>query len=295
MIDIVSKETNVLVQGITGHEGSFHAERMKSEGTRIVGGVTPGKGGQVVAGVPVFNSVADAIGGLPRKDRPTWSVGFVPAAFAKNAALEALRAGLNTVVITEHVPVHDSLEIHREATRLKRLALGPNCPGLIVPGQIKIGIMPATVFKPGSVGVVSRSGTLTYEVVSHLSANNLGQAMCVGIGGDPINLLSLEEVLLGFEAEKAITSIVMIGEIGGSAEERVARELIGKKVRKPIVAYLAGREAPVGTQLGHAGAIIEGSSGTIASKEQALSKAGVAVARAPWDVPQLLRRVDMLG
>lgn len=289
---LVDSHTRVLVQGITGREGSAHTEQMLADGTRIVAGVTPGKAGQRVAGVPVFNTVAEALEGVRPADRPQWSIGFVPAPFAKAAALEALEAGLNTVVITEHVPVHDELAIHEAAVRLGKTAIGPNCPGIITPGttgkHTKLGIMPAAVFKPGNVGVVSRSGTLTYEVVSHLSRANLGQSTCIGIGGDPVNLTNLAEALLAFQADAATKLIVLIGEIGGSAEERAAHDLIGSQVTKPVVAFLAGRTAPPGKKLGHAGAIVERGAGTVESKESALRSAGVAVAELPSQVASLV-------
>ncbi|MFH0830939.1 MAG: succinate--CoA ligase subunit alpha [Parcubacteria group bacterium] len=287
---LVERDTRVLVQGITGTQGRLHTEQMLKDGTRIVAGVTPGKAGRTIAGVPVFNSVREAKRKLGIK-APNWSIGFVPAPFVKAAAFEALDAGLNMVIISEHVPVHDSLTILARAKANKRFAIGPNCPGIITPGQTKLGIMPAEVFSRGEIGVVSRSGTLTYEVVSHLSKAGLGQSTCIGIGGDPINLTSLEQALILFEHDPKTRAIVLIAEIGGSSEEDVALRVIGHRVTKPLVAFLAGRSAPVGKQLGHAGAIIEGTTGSVLSKERALIKAGVHIARQPWTVPKLLSRV----
>jgi succinyl-CoA synthetase alpha subunit len=287
----INQDTRVLVQGITGREGQFHATQMLQDGTKIVGGVTPGKGGQEIAGVPVFNSIAEALESIKKtnpEQLPDWTIGFVPATFAKAAALEALAAGLNTVIISEHVPLHDSLAIHQEAVARGKIAIGPNCPGIITPGQSKLGIMPASVFRPGPIGVVSRSGTLTYEIVSHLSGAGFGQSTCVGIGGDPINLTSMEEALKAFSNDPFTRAVVLIGEIGGAAEEHVATTVI-PKMKKPVVAFLAGRTAPLGKTLGHAGAIIEKGTGTIASKEAALKKAGVHVAGLPAEVALLIK------
>ena len=286
----VDKQTRVIVQGITGEQGSFHAEQMLSDGTKVVAGVTPGKGGTTIHGLPVFDTVAQAQTALD-ENAAQWSIGFVPATKAKVAALEALEAGLHTVVITEHVPVLDTLEILAAARAHKRHVIGPNCPGIIRPGHTKIGIMPAAVFSAGPVGVISRSGTLTYEVVSHLSKAGLGQSTCIGIGGDPVQLTSLEEALVGLQEDPETQAIVLIGEIGGSAEEYNAAHTIGSKVTKPIVAFLAGRTAPVGATLGHAGAIIERNAGSIRDKEKALKRAGVAIAMTPWEVPHIVRTV----
>ncbi|MFO0704427.1 MAG: succinate--CoA ligase subunit alpha [Candidatus Andersenbacteria bacterium] len=290
----ISPADRVIVQGITGTSGAFNAAQMRADGTQIVAGVTPGKGGQTVAGVPVFNTIAEAQQALSKSGQKpaTWTVGFVPAAFAKAAALEAIEAKLNTVVITEHVPVHDTLAILAAAKQQRVRAVGPNCPGLIVPGKkaTKLGIMPANVFAPGPVGVVSRSGTLTYEVVSRLSTHGIGQSTCIGIGGDPINLTSMQEVLLAFAKDPHTKLIILIGEIGGRMEEYVAETVI-PKIKKPVVAFLAGRAAPLGTTLGHAGAIIEGKTGTIASKERALKKAGVQVASTLGDIVGLVHAI----
>jgi succinyl-CoA synthetase alpha subunit len=287
----VNQSSRVLVQGITGREGQFHTAQMLNDGTKIVAGVTPGKGGQKVEGLPVFDTVAEALAHFKKetpREMPDWSIGFVPAPFAKAAALEALTAGLNTVIISEHVPLHDALAIRDEAAARGKIAIGPNCPGIITPGQAKLGIMPASVFRPGAIGVVSRSGTLTYEIVSHLSGAGFGQSTCIGIGGDPINLTSMEEALLAFSKDPFTRAVVLIGEIGGAAEEHVAATVI-PKMKKPVVAFLAGRTAPLGKTLGHAGAIIEKGTGTIAGKEAALKKAGVAVAALPAEVAQLIK------
>jgi len=287
---LVNKDTRVIVQGITGREGRAHAAQMQSYGTQVVAGVTPGKTGQSVDGIPVFDSIRAAQETLTKP--ADWTVGFVPANFARAAAVEALEAGLNTIVITEHVPVHDTLFVHELAQAKGLRAIGPNCPGIITPGQAKLGIMPGDVFTAGNVGVVSRSGTLTYEIVSHLSKSGIGQSSCVGIGGDPVNLTNLEEALRDFEADPQTKQIVLIGEIGGTAEEYAARELIGSIITKPVVAFLAGRTAPRGKTLGHAGAIITGAAGTVASKEKALRQAGVPVARMPKEVAELVKRLS---
>lgn len=287
---LINEQTRVLVQGITGREGSAHTQAMLADGTKVVGGVTPGKAGQKVSGVPVFGSVKEAMRKLSKSDRPMWTIGFVPASFAKAAALEAIEAGLNTVIISEHLPVFDSLVIHQRAKDAGLIAVGPNCPGVITPGQCKLGIMPAAVFTPGPIGLISRSGTLTYEIVSHLTAAGLGQSSCVGIGGDPINLFNLAEALRAFENDPETKAIVVIGEIGGRGEETAADTLIGKVIKKPIVTFFAGRTAPAGKTLGHAGAIVERGAGTIASKETALAKAGALIARLPSEVPGLLKK-----
>jgi succinyl-CoA synthetase alpha subunit len=287
----VDKKTSVIVQGITGTSGKFHAEQMVADGTRVIAGVTPGKGGEKIAGIPVFNTIAEVLQANPTAaadSSKVWSIGFVPAAHAKVAGIEAIEAGINSVVISEHVPVHDTLAL-LAAARAKRVRfIGPNCPGIITPGQTKIGIMPASFFKPGPIGLVSRSGTLTYEIVSRLSAAGIGQSTCVGIGGDPVNLTSLNEVLEAFEQDPDTQAIVIIGEIGGRTEEHAA-ETVLKKMSKPVVAFLAGRAAPLGKTLGHAGAIIEGKTGTVASKERALKKAGAQVAVNLADVVPLVQ------
>ncbi|WP_455391816.1 succinate--CoA ligase subunit alpha [[Eubacterium] cellulosolvens] len=283
MAIIIDSSTKVVVQGITGGQGKFHTARIKEYGTNIVAGVTPGKGGETVEGVPVFDSFDE----IP--DKPTATIIFVPAPFAKDAALEAIEFGLNpVVVITEHIPVHDSLEMVHQARKRDIVVVGPNTPGIITPGQCKMGVMPAHVFSPGNIGLISRSGTLTYEIVDDLTKAGLGQSTAVGLGGDPIVGLSFIDLLQKFEADSETKGIVMIGEIGGSAEEAAA-EYIKNNVSKPVVAYIAGRAAPKGKTMGHAGAIITGSSGTAESKIQALEGADVAVATRPIDIPKLMK------
>ncbi|MDY6788333.1 MAG: succinate--CoA ligase subunit alpha [Candidatus Nanohaloarchaea archaeon] len=280
---LIGEETKVLVQGITGRQGRFHAERMKRYGTDVVAGVTPGKGGKEVHGIPVYNSVEDALD----EHEVDWSIGFVPARFAKDAAFEALNNGLNTCVITENVPVHDSIDIQQKANEKGLKVVGPNCPGLIAPGKCKIGIMPGSIFREGSVGVVSRSGTLTYEIVDQLSRNGYGQSLAVGIGGDPVIGLDFLEVLEMFERDPETEKIVLIGEIGGEMEEKAA-EMIDSRISKDLVAYIAGRTAPKGKKMGHAGAIVHGDSGTAESKVEAFEEIGISVARLPSEVPELL-------
>jgi succinyl-CoA synthetase alpha subunit len=280
---IIDKETKVVVQGITGGQGKFHTARMKEYGTNIVAGVTPGKAGGTVEGIPVY----DAFDELP--ETPTASIIFVPAPFAKDAALEAIEFGLNPVVlITEHIPVHDSLELVHQAKKKDIVVVGPNTPGIITPGQCKMGVMPAHVFSEGNIGLISRSGTLTYEIVDDLTKAGLGQSTAVGLGGDPIVGLSFIDLLARFETDPKTKGVVLIGEIGGTAEEAAA-EYIKSNVTKPVVAYIAGRAAPKGKTMGHAGAIITGSSGTADSKIQALEAAGVAVATRPIDIPKLMK------
>lgn len=271
---LINEKTRVLVQGITGKQGSFHTEQMLAYGTNIVAGVTPGKAGQEVHGVPVYDSVEEC----PKADV---AVIFVPARFAANAALESFSAGLFPVIITEHIPVLDVMELTKKGS-----FLGPNCPGLASPGKSKVGIIPNSIMKNGNVGIVSRSGTLTYEIISLLSNSGLGQSTVVGIGGDAINGMGFVDVLKEFEKDEETEKIVLIGEIGGSAEEEAAAFLEGYS--KPVVAYIAGRSAPAGKTMGHAGAIVYGNKGTAKSKVEALEKAGVPVARLPSEVLKLL-------
>lgn len=283
MAIIIDSSTKVVVQGITGGQGKFHTARIKEYGTNIVAGVTPGKAGETVEGVPVYDSFDE----IP--EPPTASIIFVPAPFAKDAALEAIEFGLNpVVVITEHIPVHDSLEMVHQARKKDIVVVGPNTPGIITPGQCKMGVMPSHVFSAGNIGLISRSGTLTYEIVDDLTKAGLGQSTAVGLGGDPIVGLSFIDLLQKFESDPDTKGIVMIGEIGGSAEEAAA-EYIQDNIKKPVVAYIAGRAAPKGKTMGHAGAIITGSSGTADSKIQALEDAGVAVATRPIDIPKLMK------
>ncbi len=282
---LVDRGTRVLVQGITGRDGSFHARSMKAYGTSVVAGVTPGKGGQSMDGIPVFNSVAEAVSATGA----TVSCIYVPAAHAPGAVIEAADAGLELVVcITEGIPTLDIVRVmHHLEGRATRL-IGPNCPGLITPGEAKIGIMPGAITTPGPVGVVSRSGTLTYEVVWQLTEDRLGQTTCIGIGGDPIIGTTFLDTLRLFEADPATKVVVLIGEIGGDDEEQAAR-FVASSMTKPVVAFIAGQTAPPGRRMGHAGAIVTGSSGTAASKIAAFAAAGVAVAKTPSEIPALVR------
>lgn len=283
MAILLTKNTRVIIQGITGHHGSIHARLMREYGTRIAAGVTPGKSGEHADGIPVYGMVREAL----KRHRAQWSILFVPPAHAKDAAIEALRAGLNIIIITEHVPVHDAIDIHAQARRNRRIVIGPNCPGLVVPGVCKIGIMPNNIFLPGDVGVVSRSGTLTYEIVHTLTKKNIGQSAVIGCGGDPVPGMDFIDALRLFEKDKKTKRIVLIGEIGGDFEERAAA-FIRRYVHKPVVAYIAGRTAPKNKRMGHAGAIISGETGMAETKIKALKDAGVRIARLPSDVTRLL-------
>lgn len=280
---IVDDTTKVVVQGITGGQGTFHTRIMREYGTNVVAGVTPGKGGAVVDDIQVYDSVSEV------KDIASASIIFVPAPFAADAALEAIDAGMNPVVIiTEHIPVHDSIKIMKEASEKNVRIIGPNTTGIISTGMCKMGVMPSHVFTEGSVGLISRSGTLTYEIVDALSRAGLGQSTAVGLGGDPIVGLGYIELLDLFEEDENTKAVVMVGEIGGSAEERAA-EHIRSRISKPVVGYIAGRTAPPGKTMGHAGAIISGSSGTAQVKIDALTGAGVKIAEKPGDIPGLIQ------
>ena len=284
MAVIVDSETRVVVQGITGYQGTYHSKAMSEFGTKVVGGVTPGKGGQEVHGLPVFETVVEAV----EETGANASCIFVPAPFAKSAVLEAVDAGIRTIVaVTEHVPVHDAIEFVAVAKAKGVTLIGPNCPGLAAPDVAKIGILPNKIFKAGETGVVSRSGTLTYEIVHAMTEGGLGQSTCVGIGGDRVPGTGFVDVLRLFEEDDGTESIVMVGEIGGTAEEEAA-EIITHHVTKPVVAYIAGRTAPPGKRMGHAGAIIARGRGTAESKIEALEAAGVKVAALPTNVPDLL-------
>jgi len=282
----VNRDTRLLVQGITGRDGSFHAKQMLAYGTPIVAGVTPGKGGQTFEGkVPVFNTVAEAV----RATRANASVIYVPAAFAASAIFEAADAALPLVVcITEGVPVLDMTKVMPFVRERGVRLVGPNCPGLISPGQAKVGIIPGNICKPGNIGVVSRSGTLTYEIIHQLTTNGYGQSTCVGIGGDPIIGTNFIDCLAAFEADPETKAVVLIGEIGG-ADEQHAAEFVKSKMKKPVVGFIAGQTAPPGRRMGHAGAIISGAGATAADKMKALDAAGISVMKRPADVVPLLR------
>jgi len=281
---LLTKKARVLVQGITGHQGTFHTRAMLDFGTKVVAGVTPGKGGTKVEGVPVFDGVREAV--LRRKANA--SIIFVPAPFAKDAAIEAIEAGLKlVVVITERIPFHDCLDLVPYARSKGCAIIGPNCPGIITPGQSKMGIMPNHIFAPGDVGVISRSGTLTYEIVNAMTQAGFGQSTCIGIGGDPVIGTNTVEALAMFQKDRKTKRIVVVGEIGGTAEEEAA-EFIKRHLTKPVVAYVAGRTAPPGKRMGHAGAIIQAGKGTAESKVRAFAEAGVPVADYPADIAKLL-------
>ncbi len=288
MAVLLDVTTKLLIQGITGHQGRFHAKACKEFGTYVVGGVTPGKGGTKVDGLPVFDTVRQAV----REVEPNTSLMFVPAPYAKDAAFEALDAGIRTlIIITEHVPVHDAIQIVNLAGQVGARVLGPNGPGAISPCQgVKAGIMPSSVFTAGDIGVVSRSGTLTYEIVNHLTLNGIGQSSVFGLGGDPVTGTSFIDALDLFQADAETKVIVLVGEIGGRAEEDAA-DHIAAHIRKPVVAYVAGQSAPEGKRMGHAGAIITRGRGTAASKRQALENSGVKVAAMPHEVPKIVRQL----
>ncbi len=284
MAIIVDDNTRVVVQGITGYQGSYHSKAMMEFGTKVVAGTSPGKGGEMVNNIPVFDSVSEAMDATGANT----SCVFVPAPFCKDAALEAIEAGIKTlVVVTEHLPVLDAIHFVSVARSRGITVIGPNCPGLASPGKAKVGILPNKIFKKGNIGVVSKSGTLTYEIVNSITERGLGQSTCVGIGGDRVTGTSFIDILERFEADKQTKQIVLVGEIGGTAEEEAA-EYIKEDVDKPVVAYVAGRTAPPGKRMGHAGAIIARGRGTAESKIKALEAAGVKVAKIPTDVPELL-------
>jgi succinyl-CoA synthetase alpha subunit len=284
MAVIVNKDTRVVVQGITGYQGTYHSKAMRDFGTKVVAGVTPGKGGESVNNIPVFESVEGAV----RKEGANTSCVFVPAPMTRDAVMEALDAGIGTVVVvTEHVPVHDAIHFVAVAKAKGVTLIGPNCPGLATPGVGKVGILPSGIFSKGGVGVVSRSGTLTYEIVNAMTESGIGQSTCVGIGGDRVPGTNFVDVLEKFQNDPETEKIVLVGEIGGTAEEEAA-EFIRAHVNKPVVAYVAGRTAPPGKRMGHAGAIIARGRGTAESKVRALEHAGVKVAKIPTEVPKLL-------
>ncbi len=284
MTVLVDAETRVVVQGITGHQGTVHARAMREFGSKVVAGVTPGKGGSSVEGVPVFDSVREAVDATGANA----SCLFVPAPFAKDALVEAVDAGVRLgVLVTEHIPFHDMLVMYHYARSKGTRIIGPNCPGIAAPGKAKVGIIPNVVFRPGRVGVISRSGTLTYEIVNGIKEHGLGQSTCIGLGGDPIVGTSFVDALPLFEEDPETDLMVLVGEIGGTAEEDAA-EVIRTRFSKPVVAYIAGRSAPPGKRMGHAGAIISQGRGTAASKVAALEGAGARVARFPYEVSEIV-------
>ena len=291
MAIIIDKNTRLVVQGITGSEGSFHTTQMLEYGTKVVAGVTPGKGGTDFQSVPVFNTIAEAV----KIQKANTSVIFVPPAFAADAILEAAGAGIKYIIcITEGIPTNDMLKVYNSIKNKDVVLVGPNCPGVISPGIAKVGIMPGFIHNKGKIGVVSRSGTLTYEAVKQLSDVKLGQSTCVGIGGDPIIGSRFIDIIKMFNDDKDTDGIVMIGEIGGSAEEEAA-DFINKNVKKPVVGFIAGRTAPPGRRMGHAGAIISGGKGTAAEKMAAMKKAGIHVVESPAEIGvTMLKAIEKL-
>lgn len=284
---LLNKDTKCLVQGITGKQGSFHTEQMLNYNTNIVAGITPGKGGRMFLDqIPIFNSIEEA----KEETDINASIIFVPAKFAKDTAFEAIRHLDLVVIISEHIPVHDSMQIMAYAKQMGTTIIGPNTPGIISPGIGKLGIMPTHIFKKGNVGLISRSGTLTYEIANELTNAGIGQSTAVGIGGDPVTGDNYGDILKRFEEDKDTDAVVLIGEIGGTAEER-AGKFIAEEMTKPVVSYIAGRTAPPGKRMGHAGAIIQGNSGTVESKTRALNEAGVEVAAKPSEIVNLLKKV----
>ncbi len=283
----INENTKLIVQGITGKEGSFHAKSCQEYGTKLVGGVTPKKGGTEILDVPVFNSVEEAVAEV----KPNTTMIFVPARFAASAIIEAADAGIQLIVcITEGIPVYDMLEAKKAVISNGVRLIGPNCPGLISPEKSKVGIMPSSIHKKGNVGVVSRSGTLTYEAVYQLTQLGIGQSTCIGIGGDPVIGTNFIDVLKAFQDDKETDAICMIGEIGGSAEEEAA-DFIKQYVTKPVVSFIAGLSAPEGKRMGHAGAIISGGKGTASSKMKALNNAGVLVCKNPADIGITIKNI----
>ena len=282
---LVNKNTRVICQGFTGRQGTFHSEQAIQYGTNLVGGVTPGKGGQTHLGLPVFNEVKEAI----KETNADATVIYVPPKFAASSILEASNAGIKIIVcITEGIPILEMLEVKKTITRNKTILIGPNCPGIITPDECKIGIMPANIHKRGKIGIVSKSGTLTYEAVHQTTSIGYGQSTCVGIGGDPIKGINFIECLSMFEKDSETEGIILVGEIGGNDEE-LAAEHIRNNINKPVVAHIAGITAPTGKRMGHAGAIISGNSGTATSKINALEKVGVFIAHSPAEMGETMK------
>lgn len=284
---LVNNNTKLIVQGITGQAGAFHTKQCKEYGTKIVGGVTPGKGGEQHEGIPVFNTVQDAV----KATGANATMIYVPAPFAADAILEAAEAGIQLIVcITEGIPVQDMVTVKNYLRSTKSTLIGPNCPGIITPGQCKIGIMPGYIHKPGRVGVISRSGTLTYEAVHQLTQRGIGQSTCVGIGGDPVNGLSHRDVLELFNNDPDTDAVIMIGEIGGNGEE-IGAEYVKNHMKKPVVGFIAGQTAPPGKRMGHAGAIISGGSGKASDKIKAMEAAGISVSMSPATLGETMAKL----
>ena len=282
---LVGNNTRLVIQGITGTEGSFHGQQMIEYGTNIVAGVTPGKGGQEALGVPVFNSVQEAV----EKQSANTSVIFVPPKFAAGAMMESIDANMDLIIcITEGIPASDMVKVNHALENNKTRLVGPNCPGVITPGQAKIGIMPGFIHTPGNIGIMSRSGTLTYEAVHQIGAHGLGQSTVIGIGGDPIIGTTFIDMLELFATDEGTEGVVMIGEIGGTAEEEAAQWVLDNNFSKPIVSFIAGQTAPSGRRMGHAGAIIAGGKGTAVEKMEELKKAGITVVESPADIGQAM-------
>lgn len=284
---LVGNDTRVVVQGITGSEGKFHAKKMKEYGTNVVAGVTPGKGGQELDKIPIYNTIEKAV----EEENANASIIFVPPPFAGDAIMESLDADLDLVVtITEHIPIHDMLQVKRRVSEIDTTLIGPNCPGVITPSESKVGIMPGNVFEKGNIGIISRSGTLTYEISDSLKRQGYGQSTVVGIGGDPIIGASFKDVLSEFKEDDSTDAIVIVGEIGGSDEEEAAK-WIEENMQKPVVAFIAGLTAPPGKRMGHAGAIISGSSGTAESKIKAFKNCNVPTARTPSQIAEKIEKI----